>query len=421
MSKIQVKRAASSVWTAKNPVLAAGEFGFATEGILKIGDGAQSWNALAAVGGLTTAAQSDHSHGNPTLALTNLSGTTASASNGLTLSLSAAAPGAGGGFAAQGSGAYTQNTGTIQFANSNGITFGLSTNQMTASHNGLTTAAQSNHSHGNPTLALTNISGTTASASNGLTLSLSAAAPGGGGGAGTGTALNLTNLTGTLNVNTDGVSLSLSAGAGGGAVPNRSYIEIMNGERLTTIAQMSASQFSRRPIFQPFWLDGAGLIPKTINIMGSFVTATNKSIVATVNFGVYSLVNSTQISLLDSASLAWSYTSNQLNGIRAIQLTGLTATMPEGRWMLALNFSASSHNTNYFDWRVYGGDNFPNWGGWVLGGTSTGATNNTSQFFPFWGVYSTTTGGLPGSVHITQINGGRSADLLDIYAVLREL
>jgi hypothetical protein len=206
-------------------------------------------------------AHSTHSHGDPTLALTNLTGTTASASNGLTLSLSAAAPG-GGGWAIQGSGAYTQNTGTIQFANSNGITFGLSTDVMTASHNGLTTArastdaiglntaatavtwtvnssgislnagaylttaqppgaylttarasndaiglntaatavtwtvnssgislnagaylttaAQSNHSHGNPTLALTNLTGTTASASDGLTISLAAAAPGGG-------------------------------------------------------------------------------------------------------------------------------------------------------------------------------------------------------------------------------------------------
>jgi hypothetical protein len=44
----------------------------------------------------------------------------------------------------------------------------------------LTTAAQVSHSHGNPTLALTNLSGTTASNSNGLTLSLSAAAGGGG-------------------------------------------------------------------------------------------------------------------------------------------------------------------------------------------------------------------------------------------------
>lgn len=60
---------------------------------------------------------------------TNITGTIYS--NGL--SLSVAAPGGGGGAALQGSGVYTQNTGTIQFANSNNITFGLSTNVMTAS------------------------------------------------------------------------------------------------------------------------------------------------------------------------------------------------------------------------------------------------------------------------------------------------
>ena len=38
-----------------------------------------------------------------------------------------------GGAALRGSGTYTQNSGTIQFANSNGITFGLTNNQMTAS------------------------------------------------------------------------------------------------------------------------------------------------------------------------------------------------------------------------------------------------------------------------------------------------
>lgn len=78
-------------------------------------------------------------------------------------------------------GTQSVSSGTIVFANSNGVTFGMSgSSQITASHNGLTTAALSDHSHGNPTLALTNLSGTTASASNGLTLSLSAASPGGG-------------------------------------------------------------------------------------------------------------------------------------------------------------------------------------------------------------------------------------------------
>lgn len=267
---------------------------------------------------LTTAALSNHSHGNPTLALTNLTGTTASNSNGLTISLSAALGGGAGdgvnilaagtqtanttgtvlfqnangvtfgmsnnsiitaSVAAAGgaqtgisgviAGTQTQTAGTVQFVNSNGISFGMSnSSQITASYtvptqsvqpvaysaangsanfstivfansngvsfstgtqgvyatvatnyqaqgaylttarasndaiglntaltaNGvsvtanssglsmnfpafLTTAAQSGHSHGNPTLALTNINGTTASASNGLTLSLSAVVP----------------------------------------------------------------------------------------------------------------------------------------------------------------------------------------------------------------------------------------------------
>jgi fibronectin-binding autotransporter adhesin len=131
--------------------------------------GLNAGTITASHNGLTTAAQSNHSHGNPSLALTNLSGTTASASNGLTLSLAAAAlalSAAGG----------SASAGTMVLSDSNGISFGANGSTITASHNGLTTAAQSNHSHGNPTLALTNLSGTTASASNGLTLSLSAAA-----------------------------------------------------------------------------------------------------------------------------------------------------------------------------------------------------------------------------------------------------
>ncbi len=144
-------------------------------------------NGSIQISGATTFAASNHSHGNPTLNLTNLSGTTASASNGLTLSLSgptmfdggvsnavaggstfgtmgtnltgglifyagsniglsqstdggsnasitiqAANGGAGG--AAFSAGTQSVNTGTVNFANSNGVTFGMSgSNQITAS------------------------------------------------------------------------------------------------------------------------------------------------------------------------------------------------------------------------------------------------------------------------------------------------
>jgi hypothetical protein len=95
---------------------------------------------------LTTAAQSDHSHGAVAFTGTNVSGSFTSASNGLSIQLSAGAGGGGG--AGLSAGTQSVSTGTVAFANSNGITFGMSgSNQITASHNGLTTAAQSNHSH----------------------------------------------------------------------------------------------------------------------------------------------------------------------------------------------------------------------------------------------------------------------------------
>lgn len=139
----------------------------------------------------------------------NISGTLAS--NGIQLSV--AAPGAGGGFAAQGSGTYTQNTGTIQFAASNGITFGLTNNQMTASHNALTTAMASNAGSGfvaaSAAFSGTNASGTIAS--NGI--SISVAAPGAGGGAALQGSGTYTQNTGTVQFsNLNGVSFGLTAG-----------------------------------------------------------------------------------------------------------------------------------------------------------------------------------------------------------------
>lgn len=320
---------------------------------------------------LTTAAQSDHSHGNPTLALTNLSGTTASNSAGLTLSLSAAAPGGGGGpaisaagasasngtivfsnsngvsfgmngstitatvepgaaagIAAVGAGTQQATSGTVTFVNSNGLTFGMSgSSQITASHNGitqqstqpvavsgqngsyafstlslsnangisfgtsagsaitashnaltsqsnqavsgsngsftfqtvtfgnlnglsfytsngslvgshnaLTTAAASDHSHGNPTLALTNLSGTTASNSAGLTLSLSAAAPGGA----ASVTMYATGNTTQSSTGTQALSSMLVRGEGGVSAGISGGSIVVSGPALTSLSVTGA-------------------------------------------------------------------------------------------------------------------------------------------------------------------------------------
>ena len=100
----------------------------------------------------------------------NLSGSMTQNSNGLQLSLSAAAN-SGVGIAAVGS---TQTAGTISFSNSNGVSFGMNGSTVTASYNSTQFAGTGT------TFGGTNISGSATLNSNGLALSLSGNAPGGG-------------------------------------------------------------------------------------------------------------------------------------------------------------------------------------------------------------------------------------------------
>ena len=127
------------------------------------------------------------------------------------------------------------STGAVVFSNSNGITFGGNASTITASHNGLTTAALSNHSHGNPTLALTNLTGTTASNSAGLTISLSAAAP---------SAVTLTNyatgntvLSSTGTIAGSSIIVAASGGVSAG-ISNGSYV--ISGPALTSLSVTGA-------------------------------------------------------------------------------------------------------------------------------------------------------------------------------------
>lgn len=247
----------------------------------------------------------DHSHGNPTLNLTNINGTTASGSNGLTLSLSA---NAGGGGAAISAGTQSGNTGTIVFSNSNGVSFGMSGNtRITASHNGLTTAAVSNHSHGNPTLNLTGINGTTASGSNGLTLSLSAS--GGGMAVSAGTQ---SGNTGTLVfANSNGVTFGMSgnsqitmsvvAGAAAGVAAmnnsNTTYtsgtIQLTEGGGAITIASGTGQRFAFS-VPQTSSISGINL---TISTTGSTIAISAPGILGFESTENRVLANTTQSSL----------------------------------------------------------------------------------------------------------------------------
>lgn len=165
--------------------------------------------------GLTTAAASNHSHGNPTLNLTNLSGTTASNSAGLTLSLSAnPAQSVVPGIQSIQVSNTTYTTGNVIFSNANGLSFGSSAGgAITASHNALTTAMASNRGsdfvQATAVFNGTNASGTIAS--NGISVSVNPAAAGVGIVAGTRTATTAGEI---LFDNANGVSFGLNAVGG---------------------------------------------------------------------------------------------------------------------------------------------------------------------------------------------------------------
>lgn len=185
-----------------------------------------------------TFANSTHSHGNPTLALTNLTGTTASASNGFTISLSVNPAAAGVGVEA---GTRTATTaGNIRFETGNGITFGLNAvggSVMTASHNAITTARASNDAIGLNTAITQNGVSMTAN-SSGLSLNFpaflttaaqSSASNVSGVIAGTNSTGGTATLSGNISFsNANGVSFYTSAGNAIVGVVNTAYLPLAN-------------------------------------------------------------------------------------------------------------------------------------------------------------------------------------------------
>jgi hypothetical protein len=470
----------------------------------------------------TTYAGSNHTHGNPTLALTNLSGSTSSNSNGLTLSISAqnqsqlvfsnsnnvtfginastltasfsqsnetnkagigftgtnisgtinsngiilsvANPSAGGTGADGGvylsAGTNSRQTGNVIFSNSNGVSFGMNTGGIVTAKGGGAISAGTDVATGG-TVVFSN--------SNGVSFGLSAnvvTAKGGGaisagsqiatGGTvvfsnanGVSFGLNSNTLTASLNqtINIIGNTLGnaqltgnnvyFSAGAGvmlsatgntlvlsaDGAPPRRYYVEINNGEGLTTIRQLSETMLRFRPMFFPFWVDGTGVIAKSVRFFVSGGASSNRSLGMTLRLGLYSMINESQMTLLATDSMGYSISassqSSQWNGPAVMDFTGMSnyTMTAEGRYALALHVSNVSANVSWAQMALYGCDNYPSFSRVLMGGT-TQATNQSNQLIPYQGVFSATTTALPTIINKSHIFGGNSASALQPYAII---
>jgi hypothetical protein len=303
---------------------------------------------------------------------------------------------------------------TLSFANSNGISFGTAAGGLTASHNALTTAAASNHSHGNPTLALTNLSGTTASNSAGLTISLSAEAGGGGGitninvSAGT-TSQNLSNI---VFSNSNGVTFGLNgstltasaAGGGGGGGTVGQWAPFAQHGYLTTAATLgNGSVFmAPAPLFGNFSGSRADIL-----VSLSLSSSSNSSHAGNISLymGVYTRNGST-LSLATSASQShqWTNTSNGstslVQGLRRISCP-LNVNMTPGDYWVAVMTRTSTTNANWFSASLARVSFLTS----PISGLIGESSNSTKQLMPGFGTWSTTSAGLPDSIAFSAIRG----------------
>jgi hypothetical protein len=353
---------------------------------------------------LTTAALSNHSHGNPTLNLTNLSGTTASNSAGFTLSLSAVNALTTAALSNHSHGnptlALTNLTGTTA-SNSAGLTLSLSAGDLGAF---LTTAALSNHSHGNPTLALTNISGTTASNSAGLTLSLSAAAPGGGAGGYSVFHEQLMPAAGYLSISNFGhiqngvafypVDVNASIVASALAIP----VSITNSSTGSSSGQVGYTY--------QVGLYSQGTNTTRLDSMYTTsytIAASNSSNGSRAVTWIDGIVNATSYST-NSSSSAGLNLSSLFHGNREIQMPFETTLAP-GRYWVGCVVSTSVAGTtngvltiNNAAWRLgLSLDMFR------IGSAANNATISAGQQFGGLGAYSVTSAGLPDTVGYSEL------------------
>lgn len=440
-------------WTANSSGLSLDARGYAgtataTTGNISItlNSGGLSLNAPAF---LTTAMVSNAStqfvQANAGFAGTNASGTIAS--SGISISVNAG----GGGVAIKGSGAQSQSTGTVEFANSNGITFGLSNNgTMTASHNGLTTAMQTGSQsqlwimgNSSATIGGTNLSGTMYS--NGL--SLSVAAPGAAAEnnwvnlLGANTAGNTTASGSTIGWSGQGVTLSGANGSqvvisapgtsslsGTGQVSisvNGSTISIgvpnpitfsgkndmfLGMEMLAGQAGQSTVFIQPMEVYNPFQFDQV-IFPMHLS------NATNSSNSGSISVfvGLYTRNNST-LSLMHSSSSNWAWTASGTvgsysiyGGIRQYPL-GWTTTITEGNYWVGILSKTTTGGGAGMSWSQFQGSNMNS----VVSGRWSSANNATNQWVLGMGSYSAQTASLPTAIPFANIRGSGASNIRPI-------
>lgn len=410
---------------------------------------------------ITTGALSNHSHGNPTLNLTNLSGTTGSNSAGFTLSLSAGNYLTTARASTDAVGLNTAATSVTWTVNSSGISLNagayLTTARASTDAVGLNTA-QTNvtwtiNSSG---LSLNaggyagtasgftgaNISATMTHNTAGLSLSLSVAAPGaaaeanwvnlGGNTAGGSTASGSTiKWYGGANITlqaTNGSEVSIVGGAGGAAVTLASFEPHVLGNSTTINSAGGQNSLWLMPFQLSLPVSGSSIIAALMSYSGTITSAATAQNGQTLQAALWSQ-NATDSTRFDTiwtgglsmtfwnsgtSSYSYAYSGSGGNstgssagsnlgtasvmGVRIHSMV-LNSTLSAGVYLFGVLQSSSSAGYSAAMSRNALYMDMPA----SIGMGSIGGDTNTSVGFVWAGKYSTTTGALPASVGKAQI------------------
>lgn len=330
---------------------------------------------------------------------------------GIRLSYTVPAPGGGDAIRGIAAGGATLTTNTVNFSNANGVSFGFgaagNSTVMTASHNAITTGALSDHSHGNPTLALTNLTGTTASASNGFTLSLSAANPGGGAGAtlshfsppwgASGRATNSSLGNNTLYFQPFDLPFYLSA----------SRINFYVSVSGALSAGNSTGTCWQRASYGLYSQDSDGASTQSIRLITSYAIthlshsmSSNTAYAATHYFGLSNATSHSTKQTGLSTSNATTYLATNLNGGRVLAFP-LNSTLTPGRYWLAFGNATTAGNamTNGLSVQITSVGLQPE----IRPFGQASAATNASVFRAMsgWGSYSATTTAYPSLIALS--------------------
>ncbi len=295
---------------------------------------------------------------------------------------------------------------TLNFANSNGVTFSNSGGSVVASYTVPTSiVAQVNGSSGSVTVAGTGTSATNASItlnSNGLAISV--AAPGGGGAVNFSAGTTSNNLQTVVFSNSNGVSFGLSGSTITASVHGDYTLSGYNHYNDAIYSAGTVGQgsliFDHIDLENPVQFDKYGvmlLISNAANSTGSHTVSMSVGLY-TQNGSTMSLLGSTSTSV--AATLSGTVGSYSLySGIRQVTIP-YTTTLSRGEYFLGVVSSSSSAGANATFNQCRQSALNSNYNG--LFGVAQAASN---QLYLGMGVYSQTTTAFPASIGFSQIRG----------------